>query len=449
MTTHDQSYEEALAEYIERSKELLDLESLENLPPRSPSPYEQSGPPYEAAFHLDSRTAALYAYSIGDDNPLYTDPEYAKTTRYGCQIAPGPVFVMVRHPSVHGASRPQGYPVANFFSGAAWEFYDAVRVGSRFRSSKVSKEFIERRGAQGTLLFLISDDYFWDFHGDLLSKCYGIQIMVPQPAMGGGRVMPVERLGERMMYNRKASQFTPEQVQQYVGMMEGRRRRGAEPRYWEDVQVGEKIGPMVLPPWTLQDQECLHYLTYCSWGGAEEDSDALAFEPSFRRLRRRPGGARTNPLTMWPWTPGAEHEDAVLASYRGQPGPFDFGIQRVQIPQQLLTNWMGDDGFIRRMFFALRRPVYYGDVTVYTGEVVKKYKVVQEGDDQPGGVPGKREYYAVGIVVEGANQVGEVHAPGTATVYLPSREGGPVQLPVPHPAKPPFVNYDTFRRDWY
>ena len=38
---------------------------------------------------------------------------------------------------------------------------------------------------------------------------------------------------------------------------------------------------------------------------------------------------------------------------------------------------------------------------------------------------------------------------GTATVYLPSREGGPVQLPVPHPSNPPFVDYETFRKDWY
>ncbi len=32
---------------------------------------------------------------------------------------------------------------------------------------------------------------------------------------------------------------------------------------------------------------------------------------------------------------------------------------------------------------------------------------------------------------------------------LPSREAGPVQLPIPHPARPPFVSYETFYRDWY
>ena len=31
----------------------------------------------------------------------------------------------------------------------------------------------------------------------------------------------------------------------------------------------------------------------------------------------------------------------------------------------------------------------------------------------------------------------------------PSREAGAVQLPIPHPARPPSVSYETFYRDWY
>ena len=267
--------------------------------------------------------------------------------------------------------------------------------------------------------------------------------------MGASRAMSVERLGDHMMYERSASQYTPEQIHDLVQKLEGQQRRGAETLYWEDVELGEPLGPLVLPPWTLQDQEVYHSMGYCTSSTQEQDSDELAFESAYRRARRTPGGARTHPITRWPWTPGAEHEDAVLAIYRGQPGPFDFGVQRVQIPQQLLTNWMGDDGFIRRMYISMRRPVFYGDVTIYTGEVVKKYREVQRGDNEPGGAPGEREYYAVGIRIDGTNQVGEAQAPGTATVYLPSREGGLLSLPIPHLARPTFVNYDTYRRDWY
>jgi len=115
----------------------------------------------------------------------------------------------------------------------------------------------------------------------------------------------------------------------------------------------------------------------------------------------------------------------------------------------LLTNWMGDHGFIRKLQVAVRRPMYYGDLGVYSAEVVKKFQDVQTGEDGPGAVPGERTYHAVGIKLEGRNQVDEIHLQGSAVVYLPSREGGMVHLPVPHLAMPPAVPYETFYRGWF
>ena len=444
-----QTFEEAIAEFMERSREQLEQEVMENLPPAPPSPYEQSGPPFESPLVLDPKTIHKYTHSIGDGNPLFNNPEYGRKSRYGAQLAPGPILALVRYPSAHGAKRPEGYPMANFISGTAWEFYDVLRAGAKFRSSKVTKEFIERSGTQGTLLFLISEVYYWDYHGDMPAKCYGTQIMVPQETMETSRSMPVERLGEHMMYERKASQYSPEQIHEFLSKIEGMKRRGAEKLYWEDVAVGDTIGPMVLPPWTLQDQICQHSMQSATQSSEDYFHDSTAFEPFYNYSKHDTEWARVHPVTRWPHSHGDEHEDALLAIYRGQPAPFDFGVQRVQIPQRLLTDWMGDEGFIRRMYIAMRRPVYYGDFTVYTGEVMKKYREVQTGTDEPGGTPGRHEYHALGIRIDGTNQVGEPQAPGSATVYLPSREGGPVRLPVPHSAKTPYVNYNTFRRDWY
>ena len=445
-----QTFEEAVAEFIEKSKELLDQESDENLPPWAPSPYDQSGPPYEYSNRLTSDFIANYAANIGDDNPLFTDQEYGKGTRYGCQLAPGPIMALVRYPSVHGAIRPGGYPLANFISGAAWEFYDVVRVSTKFRTSKVTKEIFEKPGSRGNLVFMISNNHYWDFHGDLLGKCYGTQIYVPIQSMGTSRSMDVERLGEHMMYERKASQYNQEHIDEAVANLEGRKRRGAKTLYWEDVEEGDTVGPLVLPPWTLLDQICAAAVNAAAASSADAPGDEMAFEPMYHRLRKGMNfGALTHPVTRWPWTPNAEHQDALLAAYRGQPGPFDFGVQRSQIPQQLLTNWMGDEGFIRRLQVAFRKPVYYADITTYTGTVEKKFKEVQQGENKPGAVGGKHEYHAVGIRLTGNNQVGESQVIGTASVYLPSREGDPVALPVPHVSHPPFVPYEDFYRDWF
>ena len=445
-----QTFEESVQEFIDKSRELIDKESDENLPLWSPSPFDQSGPPYEYSRRFDSQFISRYARTIAEGNPLFTDRDYGKRTRYGSQLAPGPILALVRYPSVHGATRPGGYPLANFISGAAWEFYDVVRTGSKFRSTKVTKEIFEKPGSRGNLVFMISNNHYWDFHEDLVAKCYGTQIYVPIEAMGTGRAMSVERLGEHMMYERKAQQYNREEIENIVVDMENARRRGAETLYWEDVEVGEKIGPLVLPPWTLLDQVVYHSVAWSTTGGQDNAGDVLAFEPLYHYVKTGAiFGAITHPMTRWPWTMNTEHEDALLAAFRGQPGPFDFGVQRSQIPQQLMSNWMGDEGFIRRLQMAFRKPVYYADTTVYTGEVVKKYKEVQQGESGSGAKPGKVEYNAVGIKYQGLNQVGEAQVIGTSTVYLPSRESGPVQLPIPHPADPPFVPYETFYRDWY
>ena len=449
-STKSQTFEEAVAEFMARSREQIDKESEEHLPPWSPSPYKQSGPPYEYSQRFDARVLTAFSQSIGDSNPLFTDPEYGKQTKYGCQIAPGPILALVRYPSVHGAKRPGGYPLANYYSGAAWEFFDVVRVGSKFTSSKVTKEIFEKTGSRGQLVFMISENLYRDFHGDLIGKCYATQIMVPMKSMGSARAMSVERLGERMLYERKSHQYDKEQIEEVLSQMGRQERRGARPLHWEDVEVGEKVGPVVMVPWTLQDQISYHGL---SWAAASTDGgggDDLAFERAYDWVRYRPSyGSYTNPATNWPWTPNAEHEDALLAAYIGQPAPFDYGVQRTEMCQQLMSNWMGDDGFIRRMVVPLRKPVFYGDVGIYTGEVVKKFKEVQEGDSAAGAAPGKRQYHAVGIKFEGVNQLGEAQVVGTSTVYLPSKEDGPVQLPIPHPARPPYVPYETFYRDWY
>ncbi len=459
-TIKEQTFEEAVAEYIQRSRELINKEAKENLPPRRPAPFDQSGPPYEAVLRLNPTTVRNYAWTIGDDNPLYADLEYGKHTRYGCQIAPSTILSLVRYPSVHGAMRPIGYPLAQFISGNAWEFFDVVRVGSKFRSSKVTKEVIEKKGSRGRLVLLISEVTFWDHHGDTLGKCYGTQIAVPMENMGTSRAMTADNLGQKLLYERKVQDYTLEDVEQLLQEMRGQKRRGAEPLYWEDVKIGDELDPLVLPPWTLRDQICSNYMSYClvSAGGTsvgtddplkEPQGDELAFEPSFRMLKNLPGDARANPLTRWPWNADVAHDDAILAGYDGQPAPFDHGVQRFQIPQQLFTNWMGDQGFIRRMQIALRKPVYVGDSTRYVGQVVNKSVQIQEGEENIGERMNRAEYYAVGISYQGLNQLGEAHSQGTATVYLPSRQGGPVQLPIPHPARLPYVPYETFYRDWF
>ena len=129
-----------------------------------------------------------------------------------------------------------------------------------------------------------------------------------------------------------------------------------------------------------------------------------------------------------------EHYDWELCKARGLPAPFDEGQIRAHFLSHLLSNWMGDDGFIRRTSTQLRYPNYYGDVTGYNAEIVNKYRD-KVGDE---------DYDAVDIKIAAVNQVGENSAPSTATVYLPS-PGEPITLPIPHDDN--YEDYEKYSDD--
>ena len=87
---------------------------------------------------------------------------------------------------------------------------------------------------------------------------------------------------------------------------------------------------------------------------------------------------------------------------------YDFLPQRGCWMASLVTNWMGDDAFLKRLRMEARQFNLQGDTTFCRGKIVKKYV--------------KDRAPLVDIELQGVNQRGEVTTPGFATVILPSRD---------------------------
>jgi acyl dehydratase len=100
-----------------------------------------------------------------------------------------------------------------------------------------------------------------------------------------------------------------------------------------------------------------------------------------------------------------QHEDALLAHQRGMPAPFDNGVMRFAWISPLITNWMGDHGFLARLKTTIHLPVLYGDTCWYHGEVIKTNR---EG-----------EWHRVVIRIIGTNQRGSITTSGSADVLFP------------------------------
>ena len=77
----------------------------------------------------------------------------------------------------------------------------------------------------------------------------------------------------------------------------------------------------------------------------------------------------------------------------GAPGAYDYGPERCSWLTHHLTNWMGDDGFLRRATCKIRRHNPEGDLLFIDGTVVRKFEEdgPSSGRDRTGGAqPGWR-----------------------------------------------------------
>src|SRR5262245_22697326 len=174
--------------------------------------------------------------------------------------------------------------------------------------------------------------------------------------------------------------------------------RGAVPRWWDDVQVGDALPEVVKGPLTVTSVVAFVQ----GWGSLYVRAHGLAFE----MFERHPALGIPNGFGV-PEPPERVHWDEAMARAVGVPGAYDYGPERVAWLGHLVTNWMGDAGFLRRLNAMVLRHNLIGDTTWCRGAVSGK---------DPEGV--------VHLALRAENQRGETTALGSATVVLPERRAG-------------------------
>jgi len=327
-----------------------------------------------------------YAFGIGDQNPLYTDPEYAAKTSHGAVLAPPSVlFAMDKILSGYVTGLPG---IHAMFAGADLRFERPLREGDALEGEAHLKALIERPSRfAGRAFQQIYEVNFTDPEGELVatgeSYCFRTE---RDAAREKGKYQPVR------------VEWTPEQIagiaQRYLD--EAARRRGAEPRYVEDVKVGDAIPEVTKGPYTATT--AIAYLL--GWGGLYVRGHGDAFD----LFGKHPALGIPNEWGV-PEPPERVHWDPDLAARVGVPGAYDYGPERISWLGHAVTDWMGDDAMVRRLMVQVRRHNLIGEL-VTCGGVVRSVDLANRTAE---------------LELEAHNQDGEESARGSATVELPSR----------------------------
>ena len=132
---------------------------------------------------------------------------------------------------------------------------------------------------------------------------------------------------------------------------------------------------------------------------------------ALREYRKHPAWAFRDPVSSALEPIYAVHYNKAAANAMGVPLQYDVGFQRQCWHLHLLTNWIGDAGWVKRASAEYRRFVYHSDVVRLSGTVVDKY-IDADGE------------HVVDVPTTALNQRGEDVMPGRATLALPARADG-------------------------
>jgi acyl dehydratase len=374
---------------------------------RVPEPWPQ--PPHYREFTADAFRRVAESY--GDDNPLWCDPTYAAGTVWGGPVAPPP---MVGGDTLIGVDEVtelaeehkqlmKGDPLRGvhaFYASSAREWWAPLRPGMRVsrRNALVGvldkpSEFADRAVHEwGAQVFRATE-------GPLLSAQLRNMIRTERT-----------RARERKKYDAiEVSRYEDEAIDRIEEQYASERPRGAEPRWWEDVQEGDEVGPLVKGPLLVTDMICWHVGMGMGLYGVKP------LRMAYENRQRIPNFFHRDPLNI-PDVMQRVHWDPEFARRTGNPQTYDYGRMRETWLIHLCTDWMGDDAWLWRLDCEFRLFNYVGDTQWCRGRVTHKY--LAEGS-RP----------AVDLDLECVNQRGETTTPGHATVLLPSRTHGAVRLP--------------------
>jgi hypothetical protein len=384
-------------------------ETIEALQRRIGIPVKRTLRPHVVVVSEDS--IRHFANGIGQDDPIYCDPDYGRASPWGSVIAPPlyPQAIGMREPVEWTPEQAEamsgGDPLAGigqYMIRESWTFYRPVQPGVTMLQRQALHRVEARRSETDGRISLRVTHYTTHLtaDGSVYATTERTFHHADRATHGPGGTKEEAPL-DPPFYDEKA-------LAEIDACYAAETVRGAEPRHLDGVGVGDSIGRIVRGPLTVGDVMGYHVGT--GWGGFGVRPTRLAWKARQRMPKLFVPNAQGVPDTVQRC-----HWEDEWAQSLGQPLAYDYGAMRSNWATGLIRNWMGDSGWLWKFESRIRRFNHRGDTTWISGTITAV----------------DPERHSVDVEIEGTNQRGVQTCTAAATILLPAPgEARPV-IPTP------------------
>ena len=152
-------------------------------------------------YEVEKGAIRRFAAAVDDANPLYSDEEYARNSKYGAITAPpgffgwplnqdrGSPLAIDIPPELESAFEQAGYPLSLVLDGGMeYEFFLPVYAGDILTAATTVRSLRERSSEAGTIIVAFLDTTYHNQHGILVAKQ---QAMFIRRSLNQGQKEPV------------------------------------------------------------------------------------------------------------------------------------------------------------------------------------------------------------------------------------------------------------------
>ena len=371
-------------------------------------------------------TIGRFARALGDSNPRFSEPRYQeeRTRQNRPGSCPGISLQPLQAPPLLeccicstfiGGKLPRLRGISVFDAGSKWERFLPIHAGDSFsaQTESLGVREITKAASAGRLLLREHRIDLTNQRGELVSSLTARSAIKCAPPAKSA--LSAEKKAEytaaadtaAVLSSRRETpqegrpHYTDEELERVYdnldAQLSGAFRRGAQPRFWEQVEIGEKVPEQIVGPYDESDGQALMAAIGVS----------NAFATKWAAIRFRKGQGVTDPETGARRHPIDRHSSDTIARVQGLPRAIVSGIHSQALLAKSVSDWMGDKGFLRSLDCHCRRPLYYGDLSLQRGCVTDKFE--------------KDGRFFVRLEMEAVRQDGVLHTSALAIVELPSR----------------------------